>query len=83
MPHDPMAGEDDRLLEALRECDRQLQLWISQSPANARLLLEDPDAALKAADLELGPDLMNIILQALTTLAEKLDRRSPDSADAG
>ena len=42
-------SESEQLLHALRQCGDQLALWISKSPANACLLIEDPVAAMEAA----------------------------------
>jgi hypothetical protein len=71
----PPISESEQLLHALKNCGDQLALWISQSPANACLLIEDPAAAIEAAtapsDLDL--DTMRELESVLTSLAEKLD----------
>jgi hypothetical protein len=68
-------SESEQLLQALRQCGDQLALWISQSPANACLLVEDPAAAIEAAtapsDLDL--DTMRELESVLISLAQKLD----------
>jgi hypothetical protein len=68
-------SESEQLLHALRHCGDQLALWISQSPANACLLIEDPAAAIEAAtapsDLDL--DTMRELESVLISLAQKLD----------
>jgi hypothetical protein len=68
-------SESEQLLYALRQCGDQLALWISKSPANACLLIEDPAAAIEAAtaptDLDL--DTMRELEFVLTSLAQKLD----------
>ena len=68
-------SESEQLLHALRECGDQLALWISKSPANACLLIEDPAAALEAATAptDLDIDTMRELESVLTSLAQKLD----------
>ena len=74
--------QPDHFLQALQQCDRQLEVWLSRSPANARLLLQDPAAALQAAHLELSRDAMVELVDVLTALAQKLDLVLPESAGA-
>jgi hypothetical protein len=68
-------SDSEQLLHALKHCGDQLALWISQSPANACLLIEDPAAAIEAAtassDVDL--DIMRELESVLTSLAQKLD----------
>ena len=75
MAHIPPMSESEQLLHALKHCGDQLAFWISQSPANACLLIEDPIAAIEAAtaptDLDL--DTMRELESVLTNLAQKLD----------
>lgn len=75
MAHFPPMSESEQLLHALKHCGDQLALWISKSPANACLLVEDPAAAIEAAtaptDLDL--DTMRELESVLMTLAQKLD----------
>ena len=70
----PMS-ESEQLLEALKQCGDQLAVWISKSPANACLFIEDPMAAMEAAtapeDLDLA--VMIELEDVLTSLAQKLD----------
>lgn len=75
MAHIPPMSESERLLHALRECGDQLALWISQSPANACLLIENPAAALEAATAPTDLDIytMRELESVLTGLAHKLD----------
>jgi hypothetical protein len=74
--------EPDHFLQALQQCDRQLEVWLSRSPANARLLLQDPAAALRAAHVELSREAMLALMDVLTALVEKLDLVLPESAGA-
>jgi len=74
--------QPDHFLQALQQCDRQLEVWLSLSPANARLLVQDPAAALQAAHLELSGDDMLELIDVLTTLARKLNLILPEPAGA-
>ncbi|MGB8131531.1 MAG: hypothetical protein WCG81_17230 [Candidatus Angelobacter sp.] len=75
MAYFPPISESERLLHALKHCGDQLALWISQSPANACLLIEDPAAAIEAATAPSDVDLdtMRELESVLTSLAQKLD----------
>ena len=72
--------QSDELYQALQQCDRQLEVWLSRSPANARLLARDPAAALQAAHIELSRDAMIQLIDVLTALARKLDIGLPKPA---
>jgi len=75
LAHIPPMSESEQLLHALRQCGDQLALWISKSPANACLLIEDPAAAIEAATAptDLDFDTMRELESVLTSLAQKLD----------
>ena len=75
MAHIPPMSESEQLLHALRQCGDQLALWMSKSPANACLFIEDPMAAMEAATAPADMDLAVMLeLEAvLTGLAQKLD----------
>lgn len=75
MAHIPPMSESEQLLHALRQCGDQLALWISKSPANACLLIEDPAAAIEAATAptDLDSETMREREAVLTNLAQKLD----------
>ena len=75
MAHFPPISESEQLLHALRHCGDQLALWVSQSPANACLLIEDPAAAIEAATAPSDLDLetMRELESVLISLAQKLD----------
>ena len=75
-----ISGKTDHFLQALQQCDHQLDIWVSRSPANARLLLQDPEAALQAAHLELSREAMLELIDVLTALARKLNLDLPESA---
>ncbi len=75
MAHFPPMSESEQLLHALRHCGDQLALWISQSPANACLLVEDPAAAIEAATApsDSNLDTMRELESVLISLAQKLN----------
>lgn len=82
-------SESEQLLHALKQCGDQLAVWISKSPANACLLIEDPAAAMEAATApaDLDYDVMLELEAVLTGLAHKLDlpvtmRVEPDLSKA-
>ena len=82
-------SESEQLLHALKQCGDQLAVWISKSPANACLLIEDPAAAMEAATApaDLDSDVMLELEAVLTGLAHKLDlpvtmRVEPDLSKA-
>lgn len=75
MAHIPPMSESEQLLHALRQCGDQLALWISKSPANACLFIEDPAAAIEAATApsDLDSDTLRELESVLTSLAQKLN----------
>jgi hypothetical protein len=75
LAHFPPKSESEQLLHALKHCGDQLALWISQSPANACLLIENPAAAIEAATAptEMDLDTMRELESVLMSLAQKLD----------
>jgi hypothetical protein len=89
LAHIPPMSESEQLLYALRQCGDQLAVWISKSPANACLFIEDPAAAMEAATApaDLDFDIMRELEAVLTGLASKLDmpltlRLDPDLSKA-
>jgi hypothetical protein len=65
--------QSEQLLQALSQCDDQLDRWISKSQQNAVLLMEDPMAAMHAAAADLDNDVMLELEAVLSGLAQKLD----------
>lgn len=65
--------QSEQLLQALSQCDDQLDRWISKSHANAVLLQEDPMAAMNAAAADLDQDVLRELDAVLSGLARKLD----------
>jgi hypothetical protein len=89
LAHIPPMSESEQLLHALMQCGDQLALWISKSPANACLFIEDPAAAVEAATApaEMDVAVMLELEAVLTGLAHKLDmpltlRLDPDLSKA-
>lgn len=74
MAHIPPMSESEQLLQALKQCGDQLDLWMSKSPANACLFIEDPAAAIEAATAphDSNFDVMLELEAVLTSLANKL-----------
>jgi hypothetical protein len=64
----------EQLLQALRQCDDQLERWISKSDENAALFIADPAAALEAAaaDNTLNLEVVLELEALLIGLARKL-----------
>jgi hypothetical protein len=77
-----ISGKTYHFLQALQCCDHQLEIWLSRSPANARLLLQDPAAALQAAHLELSREAILEMIDVLTALQRKLGFDLPEPAGA-
>lgn len=77
-----ISKNSDPLLQALQQCDHQLELWLSRSPENVRLLEQNPAAALQAAHLDLSREAMIELVDVLTALADKLDLTLPEAAGA-
>ena len=69
----PPAIQSDRLLHALSECQNQMNVWLSKSPANACLFMEDSLAAMKAANPDMDFNVMLELEAVLNGLAQKLE----------
>lgn len=66
--------QPDQLLQALRKCDDQLNVWLRKSPANACLFVEDPLAAMKAANPDMDFHVMLELEAVLSEIARKLEQ---------
>ncbi len=71
------AIQSEHLLQALSQCGDQLDMWISESPANACMFIEDPAAAMQAAGPDLDLAVMLELEAVLCRLAQKLDLARP------
>ena len=68
--------QSEQLLQALSQCDDQLDRWISKSQENADppvQLMEDPMAAMHAAAADLDQDVLRELEAVLSGLARKLE----------
>jgi hypothetical protein len=63
---------NDRLLEELNRHEQQLNIWLDSAPANAILFLEDPVAALRAANLGISENMLEELQQTMEAIARKL-----------
>ena len=66
------ADRDDHLVRELRLHEEQLNEWLNSSPANAILFIEDPVAALRAADLGISESMLQELEETMNALVEKL-----------
>jgi hypothetical protein len=62
----------DRLLLELRRVEDRLRLWVDSSEENAVLFVQDPAAALRAADLGLDEELILEFESVLRNIESKL-----------
>jgi hypothetical protein len=69
----PPVVQSDQLVNALKKSGDQLNVWLSKSPANVGLFLENPLAALQAANLDMDFHVMLELEAVLSALARKLD----------
>jgi hypothetical protein len=68
----------DRLLLELHRVEERLRSWVDSSEENAVLFVQDPAAALRAADLGLDEELIQEFETTLRSIESKLS--SLDSA---
>ena len=68
----------DRLLLELHRVEERLRFWVDSCEENAVLFVQDPGAALRAADLGLDEELIQKFESALRRIEAKLS--SLDSA---
>jgi hypothetical protein len=71
----PRFDEPLQLLQALKQCGDQLDGWLSQSPENALLFMEDQALAMQSADSspELDLAVMLELEAVLSGLVRKLE----------
>jgi hypothetical protein len=62
----------DQLLFELRKHEKKLRAWIDRSEANAVLFVQDPAAALRAANLGMAEDTILEFEQVLQAIEAKL-----------
>lgn len=66
------ADKDDHLVQELNRHEEQLNAWLNSSPANATLFIENPVAALRAANLGIPESILQEFEETMNALAEKL-----------
>lgn len=66
------ADANDRLLEELNRHEQQLNVWLDSAPANVILFLENPVAALRAANLGISENTLEGLQQTMEAIARKL-----------
>jgi hypothetical protein len=66
------ADANDSLLEELNSREQQLNAWLDSAPANAMLFLEDPVAALRAANLGIPENMLEELHHTMESIARKL-----------
>jgi hypothetical protein len=75
------AQKNDRLLQALNHHERELNRWLNSAPANPIFFLEDPVAALRAANIGISENLLRELEETMNGLLEKLrptqNRKTP------
>ena len=62
----------DRLLLELRRVEERLRFWVDSSEENAVLFVQDPAAALRAADLGLDEELIREFESVLKSIESRL-----------
>ena len=71
---------NDRLLEELNRHEQQLNEWLDSAPANGILFLEDPIAALRAANLGIPEEMLQELQHTMAIIARKLRPMNPHPA---
>lgn len=62
----------DRLILELRRVEDRLRFWVDSSEENAVLFVQDPAAALRAADLGLDEELIQEFESVLRSIESRL-----------
>ncbi|MGE5324024.1 MAG: hypothetical protein ACM3SW_14235, partial [Actinomycetota bacterium] len=71
----------DRLLLELRRHEDQLRAWLDFSEANAVLFVQNPAAALRAANLGMSEETIAEFEEVLRALESKLGSADPIAHD--
>lgn len=66
------AQKDDRLLQELSSHEKDLGVWLNSAPENAILFVQDPVAALRAANLGIAETLLQELEQTMVGIMRKL-----------
>ena len=66
------AHKDDCLLQELSSHEQDLGAWLNRAPENAILFVQDPVAALRAANLGISETLLQELEQTMVGIMRKL-----------
>jgi hypothetical protein len=66
------AQSGDRMLQELNRHETQLNTWLNSSPTNVILFIEDPVAALRAANLGISETILGELQETMNGIAQKL-----------
>jgi hypothetical protein len=60
------------MLQELNRHESQLNTWLNSSPANVILFIEDPVAALRAANLGIPESILGELQETMNGIVQKL-----------
>lgn len=66
------AHKGDRMLEELNRHESRLSIWLNSSPANVMMFVEDPVAALRAANLGIPESVLGELQETMNGIVRKL-----------
>jgi hypothetical protein len=66
------APDSDRMLQELDRHESRLNTWLNSSPANVILFVEDPVAALRAANLGISENVLGELQETMNGIVQKL-----------
>ena len=66
------AHSGDRMLQELNRHESRLNNWLSSSPNNVILFIENPVAALRAANLGISETILGELQETMNGIVQKL-----------
>lgn len=66
------AHNSDRMLQELNRHESRLNTWLDSSPSNVILFIEDPVAALRAANLGISESILGELQETMNGIVQKL-----------
>lgn len=66
------AQNGDRMLQELNYHESRLNQWLNSSPDNVILFIEDPVAALRAANLGISEGILGELQETMNGIVQKL-----------
>lgn len=66
------AHSGDRMLHELNRYESRLNTWLDSSPDNVILFIEDPVAALRAANLGISESILGELQETMNGIVQKL-----------